>query len=75
MAYVCPSCHRVHPKGAVGCEQAREMIDRDVREFRQKVIAHKQVCDCPDPEGHVRKRERGDPKDLVFRRPVAGRGL
>lgn len=70
MAYVCPRCNQVHPKGAVTCGQAKQMIDKYVRELNDDIRHHLETCTgCPNPEGHVlnlrRLRERRNPKDFV----------
>lgn len=58
MAHICQKCGSVHPQGAISCDQARETIDQSVEEFRQRVVAHRYVCDCSNAAEHLCKRDR-----------------
>lgn len=59
MAYVCGKCQTVHPPGAVSCEDARNIGEAAVKDFKRKVRRHKKGClGCPDPEQHVENIER-----------------
>lgn len=58
LAHICQKCGSVHPQGAISCDQARETIDQSVEEFRQRVVAHRDVCNCSNAAEHLRKRDR-----------------
>lgn len=73
MALICQRCDTVHPDGAISCEHARRLRSQQEGEMQARIAAHKEICDCSDPAGHIRKRERerGVP-DILFR-PIGAR--
>ena len=64
MAFKCQNCGRVHPKGAVSCDQAREMIAKRGRDIDHRITHHKETHrGCSDPyncvirEDHLAKAQ------------------
>jgi len=54
MVWIHPACGRVHPPGAVTCEQARKMIEQRGREIEHEMAHHRvDHPDCPDVHIHV----------------------
>ena len=64
MAFIHPACGRVHPEGAVTCEQSRQMIEKRGQEIDHEVGHHSETCNCPNPREHVLKlrHERNAPE-------------
>ena len=72
VAYICPNCGRVHPRGAVTCDRAKAQIETDTAEFRHDVRHHQETCEgCPNPQQHVLdlhqlKKQKATPRLLHF---------
>ena len=56
MARICheKGCGRVHPRGAISCAQAKELIDKGIAEMNARIAVHRDTCHgCPDAYQHV----------------------
>ena len=74
MAHV-HSCGRIHPPGAVTCDQARQMIEKEAAEFLHELGHHGETCNCPHPREHVLKlrqerRDRREPSPRLYHASV-----
>lgn len=72
MAWLPPCCGRIHPEGAINCEDAKEIIEKQGDEMKMRIIAHQENCDCPSAEEHLRKRdqEKQNHRGLWDHRPI-----
>lgn len=68
MPVICGKCYAIHPSGALGCEDARRIREKNAEEFNRKVTHHREHCrGCSDPAQHVMNLDK---LDNPSRRPI-----
>lgn len=74
MAWIHPPCGRVHPEGAITCEQARQMIEKRGRGIEHEMTHHRgKHPHCIDPYTCIiRERHRQEEERRERQEPWSG---